>query len=613
MRNNKRDLLKRALERQLNRIDKQLERLNRWSRRISMYRLWTFLSGSVFTFLAIRYGSTWIGVFVPLLFLALFIALVAWHQKIERTHQKFDIWKNIRVTHLARMDLDWNNIPATGYFEEYENHPYAEDLNITGQHSLRHLMDTSIYKGGRTKLTNWLLENDSDRKRIEIRQELVKELKPMSHFRDRLLLRAVVTKSQGSEKDWDMPRLLRWLEVSKADSYLTSLTILGSLAASNIVLVILFLAGVLPPYFFFTFILYLTIYSLNSNKIKGLFDSAYQIEKLLSRFSSLLIYLESFPYRENSRLKEFCSMYHQADTRPSRFLRRIIWLASAASSQSSELLWALLNLLMPWDLYFSYRLNRYKAELKGPLNRWLDRFHDLEALCSIANFAWLNPDYIFVLPGTEQVQPVLKAGELGHPLIPRGKKVCNDVTIERNGSLLLITGSNMAGKSTFLRTLGINLCLCFSGGPVNADAFQTILFRLFSSINVTDSLDEGISHFYAEVRKLRRLLDELERDSRSPLFYLVDEIFRGTNNRERLIGSTAFLKHVAGKNGVGVISTHDLELASLEKEIPELTNSHFEETIKDGKMSFEYKLKPGPCPTTNALTIMQMEGLPVNK
>jgi DNA mismatch repair ATPase MutS len=168
----------------------------------------------------------------------------------------------------------------------------------------------------------------------------------------------------------------------------------------------------------------------------------------------------------------------------------------------------------------------------------------------------------------------------------------------------------MAGKSTFLRTAGINLALCFAGAPVNASSLTTIPFRIFSSINITDSLDNGISHFYAEVKRLRDLLDRLEDKNGTPLFFMVDEIYRGTNNRERLQGSKAFLQKVAGKNGVGLVSTHDLELAQLEDEISELSNWHFAETLDDGKMHFEYKLKPGPCPSTNALKIMEMEGLP---
>jgi DNA mismatch repair ATPase MutS len=369
--------------------------------------------------------------------------------------------------------------------------------------------------------------------------------------------------------------------------------------------------GSLPPYVIISFVIYLLTYNFYSGKISGLFDEAMQIESLLSRFRSVLLYLESFPYKQNSNLREFCSIYHHADQRPDRYLKKIIRFASAASSQGSELIWLLLNSIVPWDMFFAWRLDDYKKELEPKLRLWLDRFYQLEALNSMANFAWLNPEYSFALPQSNQDAPVFKAEALGHPLIPKDQKVTNDVVIEQIGNIQLITGSNMSSKSTFLRTIGINLCLCFAGGPVNAASFDTTLFRLFSSINVTDSLNEGLSHFYAEVKRLRQLMDALNADHASPLFFFVDEIYRGTNNRERLKGSAAFLKSVAGRNGVGLVSTHDLELARLEDEIPSLSNWHFEETIIDGRMEFEYKLKSGPSPSTNALKIMEIEGLPV--
>lgn len=605
--------LKQAIENQIRRVESRIDILNKWDKRISRYRLSTFAGGIVALYFAAHSGSATITLLVVGLFIGFFLWLVSRHQQVERQLQEFGTWKEIRTTHLARLDLDWSHIPTSSETFLYKDHPYSEDLNITGQHSLMHLIDTSIYSGGSNQLKQWLLATSPKTGQIVKRQQLVRELRSMAHFRDRLQLRAALSKSYTSEQDWTMPELLQWLEQDSDTDYSLSLKIMGGLAATNWVLGILYLAGLISPYVIFSFLLYLVAYNLNSGKIKGLFNSAYQMEKLLSRFSSILVFLEEFPYKKGSALNKFCSLYHQDETRPSRFLKKIARLAAAASSQSSEILWAILNLLVPWDLYFSYKLDQYKSELKKPLNRWLDHFYKLEALCSLANFAWLNPGYILTEPERERNEPVLKAKDLGHPLIPHQQKVTNDVTIDKNGTLILVTGSNMSGKSTFLRTLGINLCLCLSGGPVNATAFRTIPFRLFSSINVTDSLDEGLSHFYAEVRKLRRLLDELDRDDTWPLFFLVDEIFRGTNNRERLTGSTAFLQHVAGKDGVGVVSTHDLELASLEDEIPELQNWHFEETIRDGKMSFEYKLKPGPCPTTNALTIMKMEGLPVGK
>jgi DNA mismatch repair ATPase MutS len=182
--------------------------------------------------------------------------------------------------------------------------------------------------------------------------------------------------------------------------------------------------------------------------------------------------------------------------------------------------------------------------------------------------------------------------------------------LDEAGTVVIITGSNMAGKSTFLRTLGVNLCLAYAGAPVSATMLRTTLFRLFSCIRVGDSVTDGYSYFYAEVRRLRALLTALEQPG-YPLFFLIDEIFKGTNNRERLIGSRSFVRALVGHNCLGAISTHDLELVKLADTLSQVQNYHFREEVIDGRMLFDYRLRPGPCPTTNALKIMQMEGLPV--
>jgi DNA mismatch repair ATPase MutS len=189
--------------------------------------------------------------------------------------------------------------------------------------------------------------------------------------------------------------------------------------------------------------------------------------------------------------------------------------------------------------------------------------------------------------------------------------VGNDFTLERLGELVIITGSNMSGKSTFLRTVGVNLCLAFSGAPVPASAWCTMPFRLFTCITVSDSVTDGISYFYAEVRRLKALLEALHEAHPYPLFFLIDEIFRGTNNRERHIGSRAYIQALTGGYGVGLVSTHDLELVKLEHEMGGIRNVHFREAIAAGRMIFDYQLRPGPCPTTNALQIMRLAGLPV--
>ena len=190
-------------------------------------------------------------------------------------------------------------------------------------------------------------------------------------------------------------------------------------------------------------------------------------------------------------------------------------------------------------------------------------------------------------------------------------RVSNDIALEGLGTIQLITGSNMSGKSTFLRTVGINLCLAQAGAPVCASAFTWSWSRLGCCIRVNDSLDAGLSFFYAEVKRLKTILHATTDRASPPVLFLIDEIFKGTNNRERLIGSRSYIKALATGNGYGLVSTHDLELTDLEKEIASLVNAHFQETVSDGALSFDYRLRPGPCPTTNALRIMELEGLPI--
>lgn len=601
--------LRKALENQIRRLQKKTDDLQNRSQRLSMIRLFIFVGGLALIYMAGSWGPEWLFWITLIAFIGGFYKLITVHKKIEKTVKKFTVWKNIRRNQLARQSLNWSDIPDASAAKSYQNHPFAFDLNIIGRHSLLSLINTGHYQGSTDLLAQFLLQQEPDPEEVANRQSVIKELSSNAGFRDRLQLLAQLNSKQQLSEDWTLEELRDHLNNAEKVNYSGVLSLLGGLSILNMVLGVLYLTGYIAPYVIFTFVLYLVIYNFNSEKISGLYNEASQIVKLLKPFKAILEFLENYSYTGSPNLKEFCSPFWKRSNAPSGYINRIVRIAGAASSQQSEIIWVLLNFLVPWDLYYAQKLSGYKLEVAPLLSRWLDQYYKLEALCSLANFSWLNPRYNFALPETNSKNP-FKAKNLGHPLIPEDEKVTNDLTIHEKGEILLITGSNMAGKSTFLRTVGINLALCFSGGPVNASSLTTIPFRLFSSINITDSLDEGLSHFYAEVKQLRKLLTFLEDNHPMPIFFLVDEIYRGTNNRERLQGSKAFLQNVAGKNGIGMVSTHDLELAQLEETIPELSNWHFSETIDDGKMSFEYKLKSGPCPSTNALKIMEIEGLP---
>jgi DNA mismatch repair ATPase MutS len=285
-------------------------------------------------------------------------------------------------------------------------------------------------------------------------------------------------------------------------------------------------------------------------------------------------------------------------------------LAAALGVRTNPILWLLVHLLAPWDFFFSHRLDLVKKEIAHLLPRWLDAWHELEALNSLANFAYLNPHYAFPELSPEEGQ--YTARSLGHPLLKPEVKVCNDFELDQQQRILILTGSNMAGKSTFLRTVGVNLCLAYAGAPVNADRLRVSLFRLFTCIKVSDSVQDGLSYFYAEVKRLQALLAAVRKDDELPVLFLIDEIFRGTNSRERLIGSRSYIRAMSQSRATGLVATHDLELIKLADEIKGVANLHFREDVSNGRMIFDYRLRPGPCPTTNALTIMRLEGLPVD-
>jgi len=369
----------------------------------------------------------------------------------------------------------------------------------------------------------------------------------------------------------------------------------------------------IPPIWQATLLIYFSLFLIKSRELDKPFREASQLRDALEQLVAVFKQLEDFSYHRAPNLRALCRDFLDTTNRPSRQLVRVNRVVSATGIRDNPVFWLLLNLVVPWDFYFAYLTAKRKQEIAALLPGWMDIWYEIEALSSLANLAYLNPHYTYpvIAEDDDKLSSVFRTEGLGHPLLQDSGKICNDFTIGSIGEIDLFTGSNMSGKSTFLRTIGINLVLAFAGGPVNAQRLETIPFRLFTCIRISDSVTDGISYFYAEVKCLKALLEELNRDHPLPLFYFIDEIFRGTNNRERLLGSGAYIQALAGKPGVGLIATHDLELVQLADELPAIENFHFTDEIVDSRMYFDYTLRTGPSPTTNALKIMQMEGLPI--
>ena len=598
-----------ALRRQIKLLDGRLLRLDRLSRKFSRLRIALVLVGICCALVAERFlgGSfTWLTLGV---FGAAFVVAAVWHRRVYHSVIRHAVWKRIKSNHVARLTRDWANVPQPPDLPPDPEHPFAADLNLFGPRSVHHLLDTSASYGGCARLRTWLLDPLETPEAVRERQQIVRELIPLARFRDRLHLHGILLGTQPQAR-WSADKIVDWLLEESPPRLTPWVWGLGLLSLANIALAVLYALGHLPPLWAATLLAYLVLYTYKHREARNLFSDAYQLERVLRHLRAVLIYLEGFPYGRTPHLAKLCEPYWRAASRPSASVRSIVRIAGAAGVQQSHLLGFLVNVLVPWDLFFADRLNRYKASAKATLPVWIHTWYDLEALSALATHSYLHPDNVFpeIVP---QGEPILQARALGHPLLPDAERVHNDFSFDAPGEIALITGSNMSGKSTFLRTLGVNLCLAYAGASVHAEELRTVPLRLFTCIQVADSVTDGISYFYAEVRRLKALLTALNAEHETPLLFLIDEIFRGTNNHERLAGSRAYIKALAMGRGVGVISTHDLELVGMADDVPGIHNFHFREEISDGRMVFDYRLRSGPCPTTNALKIMHMAGLPV--
>lgn len=603
------------LERQVQRLRRRIQILDQRSNSYSWIRVFLFFGGLALAVIgAIAFGW-WLGVIVLVLTLIPFAILASYHTRIDRGLARHNVLLHVTQAHIARIKLDWNAIPAAYADGAREAHPFENDLDITGSHSLHRLVNTAVSREGSLRLANWLLATSPDLPTLQQRQALVSELAPLTRFRDRLLVNSLVA-GKHMDEQLDGKRLLTWLSRQSTSKWIPLLLIVSALInLLTLVLLVGTLVLNLPPLWIYSLAAGVLLFFATGEVRGDIFEDANYLRFAFSTLGRIFTFLETYPYRHHSHLKALCTPFFSDRTySPSKLLQRTSRISSAATLKNNGMLWLVVNAFVPWDLYYSYRLGQYKTHLADHLPSWLQSWFELEAHCSLATFAYLNPEY--TMPDVHahtQNNQLFAARALGHPLLSADKKIINDFALERIGEVILITGSNMSGKSTFLRTLGVNLCLAYAGGPVNATSLHTDLFRLFTCIRVSDSVTEGYSYFYAEVRRLKALLQALDEPERYPLFYLIDEIFKGTNNRERLIGSRSFVRAVAGKNCVGAISTHDLELVKLADRLPDVLNYHFREEVANGEMIFDYKLRSGPSPTTNAVTIMRMEGLPIDE
>ena len=545
-------------------------------------------------------------------FLLCFLGVAHVHNRLESRLHRLGVWIEIQENNLARLRVDWKGIPETT-MSLPSDHPYGADLDLVGRYSLFRLLDTTVSREGQTRLMAWVAyQHDPSLSfdQWESRRKLVQALTSLPGLRNRIRLVAKCMSPQPINAD----RLWSLLENSLSVAQLGPLLLVASaLAGLNIVLFGFWVVGGGPGYWIVSFLCYAFLMLVTGGRLSHVFERTLDLHLELDKFAAVIGIFEKRSFRPFPAIQAVTEPLRVWARQPSVAIKQLARICSGLSLKAHPFFHIAMHVVVPWDLAWTWYLQKVCSRLRPVLPDWIERLATIDAAMALATFAYLNPSYTWPhrRPEGNAAGTGLSGTAIGHPLIAHQQRINNDLTLGGLGRVFLVTGSNMSGKSTFLRTVGINVCLAQAGGPVCAESWEWSWLRMQTCIRVGDTLEEGLSYFYVEVKRLKNLLVAMGDHREPPVLFLIDEIFKGTNNRERLLGSEAFIRELTAGRGLGLVTTHDLELANLEKESASLVNVHFQETVGDKELTFDYRLRPGPCSTTNALRIMAMEGLPV--
>ncbi|UXR65988.1 DNA mismatch repair protein MutS [Bdellovibrio bacteriovorus] len=541
------------------------------------------------------------GFTVPAVLLVVFVILVVRTRRIHRHVQRLTRWNEFLLRQHKRLLGQPSGRSWKQAFDASMEFPLIRDLGLVGSHSLWTLLDETLSEGGLRRLLQWMSQPPSDIEVLGKRQEQIRQLRPQVWFYTRLGI-----ETNSNDLNLSTLQIQDFLKHSFVGPHFKGLLLANLLLwfiTAGLAVWGSTTGTVLPAILFMAFPL-LSLFSLGS--VGSAFLQGTGLSHHLSALAPVLEAIEN-KSASDKVLRDLCPAIFQLS--PSRTAQKLEAILGFVGTQTNPILHFILNAILPWTVVSVYFLERLRRKMAQDFPSCVEELSEFEVLGSLLIFDKYQTQ---CYPQFASVR-TLKCKNIFHPLLDRSKAVANDFEFPGDKSLGLLTGSNMSGKSTFLRTLGVNQTLANMGAPVFADQFVTVPLQIETCIEVSDSLRDGYSYFYAEVRRLKDILNTAA--SGKPVLYLIDEIFRGTNNRERQIGSRAVIQTLAQeKSAMGFISTHDLELTALEANNPTLLNLHFREDIdENGKMIFHYHLRLGPCPTTNALRIMAAEGIKVEE
>ena len=578
----------------------QLQQVKKQIFRISMLRLALFIAGIAGLYFFFN-QTTLLIICICLTFLPLFI-LVKIHNRFFIRKEWLETQARIIQEELQALSGDYSSFEDG---KEYVNpeHPYSFDLDIFGRRSLFQSINRTCTFFGKNRLAKWLQNHLHEKTSIEKRQEMVREISEHTLFREQFRVAGLVHHGQSSDGEkiqaWSQSPA-QYLHAGWVKAFIWGVPVINSL------LLITSLAGWTSfSWLGLSFGIFLVL-SFGIIKRATYIQETYGKQlKSLNGYARLIALAKAENWK-SAGMQELMERFNLNGQSPIQALQQLSKELDRLNLRNNQFLYVLLEGSIFFQLQEIVRIERWKVRYGQHISEWLETVGELDALCSLGTFAYNHPQYTY--PELTEKPFCFLATQMGHPLMPASQCVKNDATIPSRPFFLIITGANMAGKSTYLRTIGVNYLLACIGAPVCCERLKLYPNQLITSLRTSDSLSDNESYFFAELKRLKRIIDLLNQGQQ--LFIILDEILKGTNSMDKQKGSFDLIRQFMQLKANGIIATHDLLLGSLIKQFPEeIRNYCFEADIKENELTFSYKLREGVAQNMNACFLMKKMGI----
>ena len=589
------------------RIDETLRQLSQTKtqiNRISLLRVLLFVAGFAGLILFYRSGTWAVVLTVCCTFLPFFI-LVKVHNRLYFRKEQLETQLKLNQDELKGLEGDYSAFDEGREFID-AGHPYSYDLDLFGRKSLFQALGRTCTHIGKQTFATWMQHHLTEKTAIETRQESIRDMSQRMEFREAFR----VTGSINRGTDSDEEEISRWSQTPSVLQHLWWVKLcLWAVPGINILLLALGLLHILSLSWFGMMFTVFVILSFGLIQRVTLIQESYGKKlKTLNRYARLITLAKGETWQAPA-LRELTDKLDIDGHSPAEALTQLSKELDHLDLRNNQLLYVILEGSMFFQLRQIVRIERWKARYGKYLMGWLEAVGELDALCSLGTFAYNHPAYTYP---TIAGQPFcFLARNMRHPLMPEAQCVKNDATIPSRPYFLIITGANMAGKSTYLRTIGVNYLLACMGCPVCCESLTLYPAQLITSLRTTDSLSDNESYFFAELKRLKRIIDLL--DEGQELFIILDEILKGTNSADKQKGSLDLIRQFMRLKADGIIATHDLLLGTLADQFPEyIRNYCFEADIKDNELTFSYRLREGVAQNMNACFLMRKMGITIS-